>query len=510
LRRTVLAILGMAVLVITSAAGAQAPPTQVITNQPPATPAPANQPPAKPKTSSKQSKKKQAAPPAGDESAAPDKILYDRAQADISKGRHEIGRLNLQTLINTYPDSEYLAKAKLAIADSYYKEGGPSNWTQAIAGYKDFIVFFPFLPEAPYAQMQVAMTHFREMEKPDRDHSEARSAEEEFQTFLAKYPNDPLAPKAMQQLRVVQEVLAEGDFRIGYYYYVKGDRRAAAGRLISVVKRYPLYSKSDQSLWMLGDIFEKSEKKEVASVYYARIVKDYPLSSLVGEAKKKLVAFGVPVPQPDPKALAWMQAEVAAPRPHPGIINRGPMSLVHSGPGQQRIVAAQTGQPNMEPESDTSAADVLTGGGKAQIGVGGGGGAPGNTAVVEVATPGTGASGGSTVEAGDTGTTPAPAPAAEPNSPSSDPATPPPTDGGSAASGTPGGAAAGTTANPTPAAGSDTAAAPAAAASGTGTDSSAAGTSTDPNAKPADNSSSDSSKESSSKKKKGIHKIIPW
>src|SRR5690349_6759129 len=98
--------------------------------------------------------------------AEPDKQLYDKAMNDIKHGRHEVGRLGLQTLINTYPDSEYLAKAKLAIADSYFKEGGTANTTQAVAGYKDFIVFFPFLPEAAYAQMQVAMTHYREMEKP--------------------------------------------------------------------------------------------------------------------------------------------------------------------------------------------------------------------------------------------------------------------------------------------------------------------------------------------------------
>ena len=257
---------------------------------------------------------KEAAQDAGS-AAAPDKLLYDRAMKDIKKGRQEIGRLTLQTLINTYPDSEYLAKAKLAIADSYYKEGGTANWTQAIAAYKDFIVFFPFLPEASYAQMQVAMTHFREMEKPDRDRSEALSAEAEFQTFLQKYPNDPQVPQAEQELREVQEVLAEGEYRVAYYYYVKGDPRAAAGRLIPLTKRYPLYSKSDEALWMLGDIFEKSEKKEIASVYYAKIVREYPLSPLVQDAKDKLVSFKVPVPQPDPKALAWMQAEENAQRP---------------------------------------------------------------------------------------------------------------------------------------------------------------------------------------------------
>src|SRR5262245_54827657 len=338
------------------------------------------------KTANK-SKKKEAA--GEDESAAPDKILYDRALLNIKKGRHEVGRLNLQTLINTYPDSEYLAKAKLAIADSYYKEGGSANWTQAVAGYKDFIVFFPFLSEASYAQIQVAMTHFKQMEKPDRDRTEAKAAEEEFQTFLTKYPKDPLVPKAEQHLRVVQEILAEGDFRIGYYYYVKGDRRAAAGRLLAVTKRYPLYSKSDVALWMLGDVFEKSEKKEAASVYYSRIVKDYPLSELVPQAKQKLVAFGVPVPQPDPKQKAWMEAELKAPREKPGILGNA-MSIIHTGPGTEKVVAARTGPPNMEPETDsTSVADILSGGGKAQIGAGGSSSAPGNTAAVAIVTPGT-------------------------------------------------------------------------------------------------------------------------
>ena len=430
-------------------------------------------------------KKKDAAAAAAVSSVAPDKVLYDRALVDIKKGRHEVGRLNLQTLINTYPDSEYLAKAKLAIADSYYREGGSANLTQAIAGYKDFIVFFPFLPEAPYAQIQVAMTHYKEMAKPDRDRTEAKAAEEEFQTFLAKYPKDPLVPKAQQHLRDVQEVLAEGDYRIGYYYYVKGDRRAAAGRLLAVTKRYPLYSRSDDALWMLGDIFEKSEKKEIASIYYSRIVKEYPLSPRVGDAKGKLVAFHVPVPQADPKALAWMQAEVNTPRPKPGLLSK-PMIMVKSGPDKELRSSSRLGAPQMEPENDTtSAVDILTGGGKTQLGAGGASGAPGNTAVVEIATPQSGASGGSTVESGDTGGA-APAATGDANGDTSGTAP----------------AAAPAAENPPAAAGTD---ANATTTGGTNGSASAA----DSSAKPAD-STSESQKESTSKKKKGLKKIIPW
>src|SRR5690242_2412538 len=298
-----------------------------------------------------------------DNTAEPDKILYQRSMDDIKHGRHEVGRLGMQTLINTYPDSEYLAKAKLAIADSYYKEGGTANNTQAIQAYQDFDVFFPMLPEAAYAQLQVAMAHFRQIEKPDRDRSEAMNAEDAFQTFLQKYPKDPLAPKAEQYLRDVQEVLAEGDFRIGYFYYTtRGDKRAAASRLAAMVNRYPYYSKADRALWMLGSIWEGTEKKELAAPYYARIVREYPLSPLVPQAKDRLKELKAPIPQADPKAVAWMTAERTAPRQRDSFVKK-PLSLVHSNPREEYYAASRFGAPTMTPQSSNDeGVDILAGG----------------------------------------------------------------------------------------------------------------------------------------------------
>jgi outer membrane protein assembly factor BamD len=433
-----------------------------------------------------------------DNTAEPDKVLYTRAMDDIKRGRQEVGRLSLQTLINTYPDSEYLAKAKLAIADSYYKEGGTASLTQAIQAYKDFNIFFPFLPEASYAQLQVANTHYKQLAKPDRDRTEAKAAEEEYQTFLEKYPKDPLAPQAEQRLRNVQEIIAEGDYRIGYFYYVKGDKRAAAARLIAITKRYPLYSKSDHALWMLGDIFERSEHKEIASIYYAQIVRNYPLSQLVPDAKGKLKDFKVPVPQPDPKAQAWMVAEQNAPRQHDTLIKK-PLALVRSGPHSEIVAAARTGAPNLQPEADnTSATDILTPGNRSQLG----GSTPGagNAAVVEIVTPGgASASGSGSTDGSASGTdlppaatTPAeestasPGAAGDPKAAASPAAPPAPTDA---------------TTNPvnttTTTGTSETA--PAAAQNADGTQSSSQNA-----------ADSGNQKESSSKKKKGLRKIVPW
>src|SRR5512139_1616016 len=85
----------------------------------------------------------------------PDKVLFDKAIKDIEKGRYEVARLTLNTLMNTYDTSEYLAKAKLAIAGSWMREGGSHAWAQAEAEYKDFILFYPTLEESAEAQMKI-------------------------------------------------------------------------------------------------------------------------------------------------------------------------------------------------------------------------------------------------------------------------------------------------------------------------------------------------------------------
>lgn len=465
----------------------------------------------------KKTKKQQQQAADAKSSAEPDKVLYERSMQEYKKGKYTEARLDLQTLINTYPDSEFLAKAKLAMGDSFYKEGGTSNLTQAVAQYKDFITFFPFLEEASYAQMQVAMSHYRMMEKSDRDTSEAQSAEDEFQAFLLKYPNSPLVPKAEQHLREVQEIIADGDYRVARFYYVKGPRsyRASAARLNEIIERYPLYSQSDKALWMAGNIYDKWEKREIADQYYARIVREYPDSGYVGDAKKKLTSAGVPVPQPDQAALARVAEQKKYANERPGVVRRS-MGIIKSSPDVS--AAARSGAPNLTPPVEaTSATDVLKPGAVPAVLSAGGGGGNGNSVAVETVPAGSGDSIGDTTAAPagtsnpsgtsevGTGSDVSSLPKAmEPSSTAPDATTPPaaeqpPPAAGAAPNAT---APAPDSATPTETpAGESSSSAPPAVAPGKGTSNeqtAAAPEKSDPKA------------ESSSKKKKGLKKLIPW
>jgi len=248
------------------------------------------------------------------DSQQPDKELYDRATDYLEHSRYMEARLLLQTLINTYPDSEFLAQAKLAIADSWYRQGTTSDLSQAELEYRDFITFFPTMPEAAEAQMRVAMIHYHGMEKADRDPMHARRAEQEFQRVLLSYPDGPFTPLAEQRLREVQEVLAQGRFEVGRFYYLQGADRAVQPRLRELVDRYPNYSQASLALMLLGKSLERSrgvEGADEAAEYYSRIVRDYPLSGEVKEAKERLSALQAPIPEPDPAAVARMTYEQA-------------------------------------------------------------------------------------------------------------------------------------------------------------------------------------------------------
>src|SRR5258708_34574205 len=191
----------------------------------------------------------------------PDKVLYDKALDATKRGHFDVARLDLQTLLNTYPDSQYLMKAKLAIADSWFKEGGTAALTQAEQEYKDFETFFPNAPEAAEAQMRVGDIYFREMDKPDRDYAKATHAQEEYRLMLQQFPESPLVPQAEQRLREVQEVMATRESAIAAFYAADSNNwPAAIARYHTVVDTYPQYSHMDDVLLGLGDAYETDAK----------------------------------------------------------------------------------------------------------------------------------------------------------------------------------------------------------------------------------------------------------
>ena len=296
--------------------------------------------------------------PIANNSQQPDKILFDKAVESIERHRYELARITLQTLINTYPDSEYIAKAKLAIADSWYREGTSSALAQAEAEYKDFITFFPSMEEAAESQLKICEIHYAQVQKPDRDNVHAVRADQECRQLLLKYPNSVFREDTEQLLRNVQEVIAEGEYRVGMFYIDKGSYRAGVNRLQSITEHYPLFSKADQTLWTMGETYgemgDNFEDNQAES--YQKLVSSYPLSPFVEEARQKLMAMDRENPDANPERFEIHKFNVEN-RIEPGTIGkfwglfRGKPNLGH---------AAKAGDPAMSTLVPTTPPGIRT------------------------------------------------------------------------------------------------------------------------------------------------------
>ncbi len=304
-------------------------------------------------------------------SKQPDRELFDKAMAAMKRNRFDVARLDLQTMLNTYPDSEYRMRAKLAVGDTWFKEGGAAALTQAEAEYKDFITFFPQAPEAAEAQMKVGDIYYEQMEKPDRDYTNAQNAEREYRAMINMFPDSSLVPRAKQKLRDVQEVLAEREAQIGLYYGSRENFNAAVARLQTVSDTYPLYSKSDQVLLGIGDAYAGEAhtiqiapglppaiKERMRAIYqnkaaaaYARVITRYPMAPHVEDARDRLVAMNRPIPEATPEQAAENDAEERSRQPLR--FTDKTFDLIRHGPAV--VEAVHVGEPSLDDPKRTLA-----------------------------------------------------------------------------------------------------------------------------------------------------------
>ncbi len=303
----------------------------------------------------------------------PDKALYDKAMDAVKRGRYDVARLDLQTLLNTYPDSQYMMRAKLGVADSWFKEGGTAALTQAEQEYKDFITFFPNSPEAAEAQMRVGDIYFRQMDKPDRDYSNTLHAEEAYRLMLQQFPDSILIPQAKQRLREVQETLASREADIAAFYATHANWPATIARYQTVVDTYPLYSHMDDVLVNLGDAFEtearfvrslklpEAGKARLEKIYddqayaaYSKVVLEHPAAAHVEDARDRIVGMGLPIPTPTPEQVA-ASAALENSRGQYTLSNRVEFFVLHKA---DTVPAATLGEPPLEDAKPTLAPTV--------------------------------------------------------------------------------------------------------------------------------------------------------
>jgi len=180
-------------------------------------------------------------------------------------------------------------------------------------------------------------------------------------------------------------VLADREFQIGRFYYLRESYAASIARLQSLVEKYPLYSRADEALYLLGQNYEgqmtrlhsaptcdahglprgcateaaKARFNEMftrhAAEAYDKILTRYPVMDRADDAKKRLEALHQPVPRPTKAALAQNKAEDAGRREKTTVQQM--LELVKRGPDVSQ--AAKVGEPVLVDPEPVSPKDIV-------------------------------------------------------------------------------------------------------------------------------------------------------
>ena len=227
-------------------------------------------------------------PPVG--TLEPDKFLWERGAEELNKKHWLVSREYFRQLMDSYPQSQYRADAKLGLADTYLGEGSAESKVLAINEYREFLSFYPTHKRAYYAQFKLGMSHFYQMHGPDRDQSETLEAIAELTTFVQRYPRreeNPLLDEGIARLREARDRLSDYDYRVGYFYLrTQKFPPAAIDRFKAILKNDPEYSHRDAVYFYLAQAYLRMQQTKEALPLLDRLIEEFESSEYLEQAKK--------------------------------------------------------------------------------------------------------------------------------------------------------------------------------------------------------------------------------
>jgi outer membrane protein assembly factor BamD len=227
-------------------------------------------------------------PPVG--TLEPDKFLWERGTEELNKKHWLVSREYFRQLMDSYPQSQYRADAKLGLADSYLGEGSSESNVLAVNEYREFLSFYPTHKRAYYAQFKLGMCHYYQMHGPDRDQTETKDAIAELSAFVQRYPRpeeNPLLDEGRARLREARDRLGDANYRVAVFY-LKTQKfpPAAIDRFTAILKEDPEYSRRDGVYFYLAQALIKMNRSAEAVANLDRLVVEFEQSEFLEQAKK--------------------------------------------------------------------------------------------------------------------------------------------------------------------------------------------------------------------------------
>jgi outer membrane protein assembly factor BamD len=223
----------------------------------------------------------------------PPEQVYEQAEDKIAHKRYYTARTMLQELLPRIPpeDRDLLPRVHLALAEAFFKDGGLVNYGEALNAYRNFLTYFPQHEKAPYAQLMVGESMYRQVLAPDRDQAMTLKAIDELRKVETVYPKSPYVTEARNTIALCYDRLAEKERLVGKYYQKRKVWPAAVDRYRTVLDKYPQYTSMNRIYLEMGRCLLALNRRDEAQDLFNRLAAQDACGLMTRQAKGEMAAY---------------------------------------------------------------------------------------------------------------------------------------------------------------------------------------------------------------------------
>lgn len=198
----------------------------------------------------------------------PAKKLLEEGMEDYSVGKYFTAIEFFEEILNRYPFSKEATLAEIKAADCSYHLG---RYVEALLLYEEFEKRHPTNEGIPYVMFQKAMCNYKQIDRIDRDTSGAEKSIVLFKQLLKAYPASPYTEEARSRIQSATEFLANHEFFVAEFYTRSAKYDQAEVRLNYLLRAYPNSSIVPEAKGLLARIEAGNPPRSTLTSWFPKV-----------------------------------------------------------------------------------------------------------------------------------------------------------------------------------------------------------------------------------------------
>ncbi len=211
---------------------------------------------------------------------------YKLAQKYEKDERFEEAIAEYTSLKNKHPYSKLATESELRVADIHFKR---EEFVESQAAYQTFKEMHPSHPQSDYVTFRLGLSFFSQLPSTiDRDLSVADRAILYFDEVVQSYPKSQYVTEAKDSKQKALRMLAEKEFYIADFYFIRDKYESALGRFEDLLSKYPKSGIDAKALYGAAVSAFKIKELGKAKTYYQRLATEFKDSREAEKARREL------------------------------------------------------------------------------------------------------------------------------------------------------------------------------------------------------------------------------